>query len=55
MQVDPNAYKSEDFTCSECGWQGKGSELALGEFSEVHFIVDLECPKCWHLVAFYQG
>ena len=55
MQVDYNNYKTHDFTCSKCGWQGKGGELENGDFSEVHVIGDLECPKCYHLVAFWQG
>ena len=54
MKVDSCTYRSEDFTCSECNWQGKGADLAYGEYSEAHNIVDLECPKCWHLIAFYQ-
>lgn len=55
MQVDYDTYKTEDFTCPECGWQGKGDELIDGNFSEVHFIADLECPKCYHLIAFWQA
>ena len=55
MQVDYRTYKSDHFTCPECGWEGTGDELEFGEFSETHVIVDLECPKCWHLIAFYQG
>lgn len=54
MQVDYYTYKSQDFTCSKCGWQGKGIELENGEFSEAHLLCDLECPKCYHLVAFWQ-
>ena len=45
----------QDFICSECGWKGKGSELVNGDFSELHYIGDLECPKCFHLVAFWQA
>jgi hypothetical protein len=55
MQVDYDTYKTQDFTCSKCGWKGKGEELENGEFSEVHVIGDLECPKCYHLIAFWQG
>ena len=55
MQVNYETYKTQDFTCSKCGWQGKGSELDHGDFSEISFIGDLECPKCDHLVAFWQA
>jgi len=55
MQVNYNNYKMQDFICSECGWKGKGSELVNGDFSELHYIGDLECPKCFHLVAFWQA
>ncbi|MBN1926927.1 MAG: hypothetical protein JW798_13935 [Prolixibacteraceae bacterium] len=55
MQVNYDTYKSMDFTCPECGWHGKGEELLNGEFSEVHLIGDLECPKCFHLIAHWQA
>ena len=55
MQVDYDKYKEQSFTCSECGWQGKGAELSHGDFSEEHCIGDLDCPKCFHLVAFWQA
>jgi len=55
MQVDYDNYEKENFTCSECGWHGKGKELEHGEFSEVTFIGNLDCPKCGHLVAFWQA
>ena len=55
MQVDYDKYETQDFTCSECAWQGKGKELVNGDFSEVHLICNLECPKCDHLVAFWQA
>ena len=55
MQVDCVTYKTLDFTCSKCGWKGKGEELGNVEFSEVYVIGDLEYPKCYHLIAFWQG
>ena len=55
MQVDYYTYKAQNFTCPECGWKGKGDELVNGDFSEVHSIADLECPKCYQLVAFWQA
>lgn len=55
MQVDYNTYKREDFTCNNCGWEGKGKNLSDGDFSEVNFIGDLNCPKCGELIAFWQA
>ena len=55
MQVDYDTYETQDFICSKCGWQGKGKELEHGDFSEVHVIGDLECPKCDNNIAFWQG
>jgi len=55
MTVDYFKYKNEDFTCENCGWQGKGSELVNGEFSEVHFICDLDCPQCNEMVDHWQA
>ncbi len=55
MQVDYYTYKEKDFNCNHCGWKGKGSELSHGDFSEVHFIGDLNCPKCGELIAFWQA
>ena len=55
MQVDYYNYKDLDFVCSECNWKGKGAELVNGEFSELHSIGDLECPKCYNLIAHWQA
>jgi len=55
MQVDYDTYKSMDFTCNKCGWQGNGKALSNGGFSEASFIGDLDCPKCFELVAFWQA
>ncbi len=55
MQVDYYTYKDQNFTCSECGWQGKGEQLSHGDFHEGSMIGDLECPKCGHLIAFWQA
>lgn len=43
------------FSCPDCGWEGMGSELDDGDFSEYSFIGNLECPKCGHLIAFWQA
>jgi hypothetical protein len=55
MQVDYNNYKTQKFTCEKCKWTGFGSELVHGDFSDSDFIGDLECPKCSHLIAFWQA
>ena len=55
MQVDYNTYEDQYFTCSACGWEGKGVELVNGNFSEELVLGDLDCPKCGHLVAFWQS
>ena len=44
-----------DFTCEDCGWSGKGQALVNGDFSEESFIGDLDCPKCFKLVAHWQS
>jgi len=55
MQVNYYSYKEEFFSCPNCGWEGKGSELSEGEFSEYHFICDLDCPKCYNRIGFWQA
>ena len=55
MQVHYFTYRKQKFTCTQCGWMGKGSELSDGEFSDVFFIMDLECPKCSHHIGFWQA
>ena len=55
MKVDYNTYQQQYFSCPNCGWEGKGIELEDGDFSEESFIGDLECPKCSHLIAFWQA
>ena len=55
MKVDYDKYESMEFTCNQCGWTGKGTELSNGDFSEASFIGDLDCPKCFHQVAFWQA
>lgn len=55
MKVDYFKYKDQHFTCPHCKWNGKGSELKNGEFSEIHFIGELYCPVCHEPVAFCQA
>lgn len=46
MQINLETYPSQDFSCPNCNWQGKGSELDVENISEEHWIIDFECPKC---------
>lgn len=55
MIVDYETYKMQNFTCIKCGWEGKGEQLSNGDFSEMHSIGNLDCPKCFHLIAFWQA
>jgi hypothetical protein len=55
MKVDYSTYKQMDFTCTQCGWRGKGDQLVNSEFGELHAIGNLECPQCYHLIAFWQA
>ncbi|GEM_PF-1994851 len=48
-------YREFDFICKHCGWQGKGSELSLGEFSEIHCIQDFDCPSCYEHIGYAQA
>jgi hypothetical protein len=54
MQVHYFTFRTTEFACSQCGWKGKGSELSDGEFNDVFFIMDLECPTCNHHMGFWQ-
>lgn len=54
MEVDYKSYKTEDFTCTKCGWKGKGEGLISGTFSETSFICDLDCPACGNLIGYWQ-
>lgn len=55
MKVDYDTYGNQNFICPKCGLKGKGNELSHGDFSEVNFNGDLNCPKCYELVAFWQA
>ena len=55
MRVDLQTYETKDFTCPKCGWEGKGQDLAHGEFSVTNALTDLECPNCWQVIAQVQG
>ena len=48
-------FKRDDFTCSRCGWKGKGAALSNGDFSEEHSIGDLDCPDCGNHIGFWQA
>ena len=55
MKVDYNTYTEQQFTCKRCGWSGSGAALGHGDFHEHSMIGDLECPKCFELVAYWQA
>ena len=55
MQLNYFTYKKEDFTCPHCGWKGKGHELRQVDFNEVHLIGDLDCPRCYEHIGFWQA
>lgn len=55
MEVDYSTYKTQQFTCNKCGWQAMGAEFSHSDFSEYSFIGNLDCPKCYELVAFWQA
>jgi len=55
MQVNFFTFKLDDFVCTKCGWGGKGAELKNGDFSETHFICDLDCPSCFEHIGFWQA
>ncbi len=37
-------WRTTQFTCSSCNWQGLGSDLKIGEVTGMYF--ELECPEC---------
>ncbi|CAN5802573.1 hypothetical protein BH11BAC4_BH11BAC4_08830 [soil metagenome] len=55
MLLNYCTFKKEDFTCSHCGWKGTGLELAYGDFSEEHFIADMNCPSCNEIIGSWQS
>lgn len=55
MNLNYFTYKNETITCPKCGWVGKGSELNYGDYSGLHSIVDMDCPKCHEMVGFWQS
>ncbi len=55
MQLNYFTYKEETFTCPACGWSGKGIDLGTGDFSEAHFICDMDCPSCHKTIGFWQA
>lgn len=55
MQFNYFTYREESVICPSCGWQGKGWELSHGDFSYEHFIMDLDCPKCFEHLGFWQS
>lgn len=39
-------FKQGSITCLKCGWQGRGSEMHVGEVFEGGQISEYHCPKC---------
>lgn len=46
MQSNLKTFHNEHFTCPQCGWQRKGSELVTENISDEHWIFDFGCPEC---------
>lgn len=42
-------------TCPECGWNGAGKELKVGEVFDESAIIEYVCPKCSFDIAFTAG
>lgn len=38
------AWRKDSYSCSQCGWQGRGAELEIGEC--YNGFGGLDCPKC---------
>lgn len=55
MEIDYYTYKTEEFKCNSCGWEGTGYELIYGAFNEDSFICDLDCPECGEHIGFWQS
>jgi hypothetical protein len=55
MQLNYFTYRREGFTCSKCGWTGKGADLSFGDLSEESLICDLDCPACSEHLGFFQS
>ena len=55
MKIDLKNYLEKVFECPECHWKGKGKELDIENFSELHFIIDFECPKCFNHIGSGQS
>ncbi len=54
MYLNYFKFKVESITCPKCSWEGLGSELKYGEYSESGFIVDMDCPKCHETIGYFQ-
>lgn len=46
MGIKYDNYKNFHFICTNCHWEGLGSEAFLSDLSELHTLRDVECPKC---------
>lgn len=42
-------YEKEQFSCSNCGWTGKGTQVKQGEvFGE---LFEIDCPNCYEVIG----
>jgi len=46
MKLNYYTYKTETFSCTKCNWTGLGAETFTSGLSEIHSLMDFECPKC---------
>jgi hypothetical protein len=46
MTFNYYTYKNDNFSCPKCNWNGLGLETFLSDFSEIHTLRDIECPRC---------
>jgi hypothetical protein len=54
MMFNYFTYRDADVTCPNCGWTGKGGDLKDGDYSEAHYIMDMDCPKCFERIGARQ-
>lgn len=55
MRIDLDDYKTKNYICKKCEWEGKGADLGLGETYMDSAIVELDCPKCFEVMGRGQG
>lgn len=53
MLLDYFKFKKQSIKCPKCNWEGMGSELSYGDFSERFDIVDMDCPNCFEHIGYW--